>query len=825
MTLLLGQAAQGKSTLGAAYVETLGKPLAWANLNSNESDPANLFYLIVASLQEALNDVDLEPLLSYPSINTGPRLEISLHREWIDALFERVPGPVEIVLDGLDRLHPDAPSFPFLQVLIEELPPDIHLLILSREMPPLQIQALKVKQQVFVITNEDLAFTLEETGSFLRDCRGISLRSEQIRSMHQLTEGWVGGLVLLSEILLRMPEDSRDNYLASDVPPRFKGEVFRYFAEEIFSSEPEEKRNLLIECSILKTLEPDFLKYFNGVKNAQGVLRDFSARNLFVTSVYDSEKGEVFRFHQLFREFLREKFETDRDDHSRRALFLRAGTLYEKRGDLEQAAEFYLQCRAYDRAACSLERIGMYLWRSGRTVDLARRLRALPKELVLQRPWLLFYLSLARRCTDVEENIGTLKDALDLFEKACDVRGQMVSLALLIETTIARGSDFIPMAELIERAESLLGDMDKKTFCQEKAYLWCELGIAYSLRGGDPRKGFLACTKAETEAKRVGDKVLLLNAIVGALIGLIYLGEFSHAWTLSKKGTRVVKETGIRELEMLLAKELCELALFRGDFREAKERVGFLKEGLDRYGFQYLYATTHYSEMRLNIYAGNYVDAAEIGRRLLNFSRATGNRFGEAMYYLLMGIASYRKGDFRESRGLVYRAIEEFSTKQTHSAFHIHLGKLLVGLLFFHLRDDHRAGEFLIDALEYFTRIKSAIHAAESHLALALWKWRNSEFDESASHLATAFKIAEERGYKRLTIFSDQDLARVCGLTLEFKVAEAENYAGCLLVAHLADMAGPELDRLKQHTSREIRKKAQSIMKTIHRSKVSRIRK
>jgi len=824
LILILGQAAQGKSTLCASHVKTMGMPFVWGNLSKRESDPANLFYLLVTCLQQGLKGVNLEPLLTYPSINTGSRPEIPMYREWIDAVCERVRGPVQIVLDGLDRLQTDAPSFRFLQLLIKESSPDLHLFVISREEPPLQIQDLKIKQQAFVISNEDLAFSFAETKSFFQDCRGIALRSDQIRSIHQMTEGWVGGLVLLSEILLRMPEHSREIYMAGEVPGKFKGEVFRYFAEEILSSEPEEMRNLLIVSSILKTIEPVFLQHYTGTENARVLLQELAAKNLFVTSVYDSKKGWTYRFHPLFREFLREKFEEDLNEQRKHALFFRAGELYEKGGDPEQAMDFYLECHAYDSAASSLEHIGVSLWRSGRTSDLARRLRALPEDLVLHRPWLLFYLSLARRCTDVEENISTLKDAFDLFERADNPRGQMVSLALLIETTLARGSDSVPMKALIEKAESLLGAMNDNTAYREKAYLWCELGIAYSMRGGDPQGGVRACINAESEAKRVGDKVLLLNAIVGELIGVIYLGDFSRAHALSKTGIRLARETGIRELELLLTKEMSEIALFQGNFHEAAERVAFLREAVERYGLQYLSATAHYSEIRLNIYTEDYARAADIGRSLWNFSRATGNRFGEAMYFLLMGVSSYRQGDFQEGRHFTSLALDRFSAEQTYSEFHIHWGKLMMGLLCYQLGDNHETGERLLEALKYFSKIESHIFTAECHLALALWAWSRSHADECASHLKAAFRIAEEKGYNRFITLSDKDLARACTLTLELQTVEAETYAGHLLAKHLADPAGPELERLKLHKRAAIRKKARPIMKAIYRARAPRIR-
>src|SRR5512135_3207187 len=86
LTLILGQAAQGKSTLALSFVQASPVPSAWLNLDPEDSDPVNFFYLLIHALQRALPDVDLSPLLSYPAIAMGPRDEVPLYREWVQSL-------------------------------------------------------------------------------------------------------------------------------------------------------------------------------------------------------------------------------------------------------------------------------------------------------------------------------------------------------------------------------------------------------------------------------------------------------------------------------------------------------------------------------------------------------------------------------------------------------------------------------------------------------------------------------------------------------------------------------------------------------------------
>ena len=81
LTLILGQAVQGKSTLGTLYMNELSTPAAWVNLSREDSDPINLYYLLVRALEPVVAEEERSFLRSYPSVTMGPRLEIPLFRD------------------------------------------------------------------------------------------------------------------------------------------------------------------------------------------------------------------------------------------------------------------------------------------------------------------------------------------------------------------------------------------------------------------------------------------------------------------------------------------------------------------------------------------------------------------------------------------------------------------------------------------------------------------------------------------------------------------------------------------------------------------------
>ena len=201
--LILGQAAQGKTTLAASYVNRSKTPSAWINLDKEDGDPLNLLYAIIQSFQHLSDDTDFSHLLSSSVSAMGPRSNTPIFREWAQSIFGSISFPVQMVFDGLDRLPADTQAFLFLNALVEAAPPNIHLMILSRALPPdsFHLQQFKIRQQAFVLTNEDLAFTHGEIRDFLQHVRKISVNSEMLEKIYGATEGWIGGVVFCSQNL------------------------------------------------------------------------------------------------------------------------------------------------------------------------------------------------------------------------------------------------------------------------------------------------------------------------------------------------------------------------------------------------------------------------------------------------------------------------------------------------------------------------------------------------------------------------------------------------------------------------------------------------
>ncbi|MFW6333432.1 MAG: BTAD domain-containing putative transcriptional regulator [Thermodesulfobacteriota bacterium] len=822
--LILGQAAQGKSTLAALYADTCRRPTAWINLSIDESDPVNLFRLVIHSLQSVLPDHDLSGILEYAAMDLGPREEGPLFRGWIHVLTESLPAPVQIVLDGLDRLSAGAPSFRLLRVFMEEPDANIRFLLLSRSEPPFGIHGWKMRREAAVITNEQLAFSLEETRIFFKNVHEVHFSQDQVDRIHRLAEGWVGGLLLFSEALRRVPKMLQEHFLTDTSLQEFKKEAFRYLGEEIFSSLNERSRRFLLAASILELMDPAVVREVLETEEAEKLLEQFSQKNLFVHYVYNYQNGKIFRFHQIFRDFLKIRFDLDTAPEEKRRLYLKAGRVYRRNGYPEYAMDCFLHAGAYSEAAEVLEHIGLSLLKSGRIGELAQRLGMIPDEFIEQDPWLLFFLSMTRRFTETRENSRSLSACYRFFQNKGETRGQILSLASLIESLLLAGYHPIPLKNLLQEAETLLGSIPADAYAYESAMLWLQLGHGWSISCGNPRKGYWCALNAVTIAGRCGDTALQVAALSRAVEAMAFLGEFQKADELLHDFKEVMENQPYPELRVPQIVALSELFVLRGETEKADEEIRQALGLIQKHGLLFWHPPALAAALGASTFSGKLDQAKEIGDNLLYMASSLGNRVFEGVVLFFKAMRYDRQGLPAKAEAAVEAAVRILSSDKSLTLWHYHGANVLRSRILEKSGSQKNADTHLDQALAYYRSISNYLFLVDTHLAVAFRKRTLGENTQAEFHIKEALRIHKEKQYSHLPALSREDFADACILALEWRIPEAAEYASHLLSTLLSDLADERLELLERNPDRAVAGHARKLRKTIYRASLPRLR-
>jgi LuxR family maltose regulon positive regulatory protein len=375
LTLISAPAGFGKTTLVSEWVEGIERPTAWLSLDEGENDPARFLAYLVAALQTIAAHIG-EGVLSALQSSQPPPTEAIL----VALLNEITTLPDQFVL-VLDDYHViDAKSVDMaLTYLVEHLPPQMHLVIATREDPHLPLAHLRARDHLTELRVADLRFTPSEAAAFLNQVMGLTLSAQDIARLSDRTEGWIVGLQFAA---LAMQGHQ-------DVPgfiQAFAGEhryIVDYLVEEVLQRQPEPVRSFLLQTSMLDRLSGPLCDAVTDQEKGNARLEALERGNFFVVPLDD--KRHWYRYHHLFAEVLSVHLMAEQHDQVA-TLHRRASEWYEQHGSAADAIRHALAAEDFERAADLIELAVPAMRQSRQEATLLGWLKALPDELIHFRP-------------------------------------------------------------------------------------------------------------------------------------------------------------------------------------------------------------------------------------------------------------------------------------------------------------------------------------------------------------------------------------------------------------------------------------------------------
>ena len=771
--VLLGQAAQGKTTLAAAYLEQSEVTSVWINLEWEDSDPVSLFLSLVRGLDLALPGANLRSAFAVsPEFSQSPRSPLAMYRVWVRTLLAEITAPLHLVFDGLDHLSEKAASLDLFQVLLREAPPPVRLILLSRSRPDLNLEELRIRRQVLILENRELAFTTQEVGDFFEQVPGIQLPDDKIDKVQQLVEGWAGGLILLSEYLDRLDPQERDRYLEALDWEEYKRDVFLYFANHIFADLEPETKEFMAHASLFEVLEPSLIHSLQPSQEAGEALRWLARRNLFVSTHSWEPGGSTYRFHRLFQEFLRSWLESKVEAGQMRALLVRAAQSLNQNGNPEPALKLYLRAREWDQAAALIHHLGFDLLRLGRTADLAHWIGNLPKEMVSQDPLLELFLCMTRRWTAMDRNLEALPRINAALAKSPNPRAHLICLALWLETGFRSAAPWSQLLELIQQSQVLLESAPAQPHLYERGRLWAQIGLCLSIRG-NPRQAVAACQNAYLAANSLEDITLQCESLPHYINALVQLGQFSRAQKLMARFEQIAGQSyePAHRAQVHLSNTL--LHIYKGEARAAKQFLDQAQELVEEQGLVYLHLVALLYHLMWAVSSGNLDLAHRVGTQLAQLTAGLGILFFQGVVSELMGLAAYERGDVAQAAQMLEQTKAMLRTEKGHSEMHLHGASLMAALVHSHLDPGSPRNKSIRLALDYFQDIACPGGLAEGHFCAGLVSWRQGQHQRAARHLQRGLKQVESMEAPYFLWISRSDLARVCSLALELDIPRA----------------------------------------------------
>jgi LuxR family maltose regulon positive regulatory protein len=522
LILICAPAGFGKTTLISDWLQQIKSrtPVAWLSLDESDNEVTRFLTYAIAALQQIDDGLGHMALSLLQSPQPSP-LEnlITLLINDIAAL----PSQAVLVVDDYHVISSseinNAVSF-----LLANLPPQLHLVIASREDPMLPLPRLRVGRQVTEIRTKDLRFTQEEAAHFLNRSMGLNLTPKDVAALERRTEGWAAGLQMAALSLQDVADPT--GFIAA-----FAGDdryVVDYLISEVVERQPTQIREFLLKTGFLDRLTAPLCDVVTGRDDGRDSLTYLEGANLFMIPL--DNKRQWYRYHHLFRDLLRYRLREEVGAEGTKELHGRAAVWYAQNGFSDDAIHHYLAAQDYDHAADLMESLAVNLIVQGQLRQVRGWLEALPGDFIRGRPLLCvcyaWVLNLAGEAAAVEPLLRAAERALPSAPAAegKDIQGLINSL----HAFVARRQGDIPSS--IEYLRQAVADLAPDNLWVRSS-VNLNLGFNYLLTGQLARaEGALQAARADAEAS--GAAYVRLIAIAVQANTYLAQGKLSQAGRL-----------------------------------------------------------------------------------------------------------------------------------------------------------------------------------------------------------------------------------------------------------------------------------------------------
>jgi LuxR family maltose regulon positive regulatory protein len=379
LTLISAPVGCGKTTLVSDWLSTLKNQAAWLSLDPEDDEPRRFWAYVVAALQTIQPELGLTMLAMLQAPQLPPIENI------LSDLINQIASLSDKIILVLDDYHLLASSslHQGINFLLDHLPVQMHLVIITREDPPLPLPQLRAKGQMVELRIKDLRFTLEESDQFLNHKMGLNLQPEEITVLGQRTEGWVAGLQMAALSMHELDD-------AAVFIEAFAGDnryVADYLISEVLDRQPEYIRDFLLKTSIVDRFTPSLCDALIADDSLQSgrIIEQIEALGLFVFHL--DHVRQWYRYHQLFADLLRYRLRQD-DPSGFKELYRTASRWCQQQAFVEEAVKYALAGEDYDYAADLIEKSGLTIFGRSQLPTLQNWISFLPERVIQQHPYL-----------------------------------------------------------------------------------------------------------------------------------------------------------------------------------------------------------------------------------------------------------------------------------------------------------------------------------------------------------------------------------------------------------------------------------------------------
>jgi LuxR family transcriptional regulator, maltose regulon positive regulatory protein len=575
LILVSAPAGFGKTMLLSDWINQNKIPTAWISIDNGDNDPVKFLNYIISGIQGVSKEFGQRTLKLLNSPNK-PSIE-SITSLLINDILN-INQNFLLVLEDFHLIKSNE-VVKLVTYLLEYIPGNIHIVILTRSDPALSVSRLRSQQLLVELRSSDLSFSANDISILFNKKLKLGLSIEDVYSLETKTEGWIAGLQLTG-----LSMQGRENI--SEFIRDLKGDnryIMDYLMEEVLKIQNDNNKEFLLQTSILEQMSASLCNAVLNRNDSQLTLEWLDKNNMFVIPL-DNERN-WYRYHHLFADLLKQRLQ-QKGKTTIVELHNGASVWFKNNSMPLLAINHAIEAGNFEKSIQFLGEIIESMWENGQHSSIIKYGELLPDELILQNSEICLYYSW------VLIKAGQIQKARPFLLNAETISLQIINdlhsskeeihynKKLLGKTSVALAylNSFAGSSELVsgycKRALENLSEDDPLWF----SWGWYSMGIAESA-SAKFNNSIAAYEKALEYGKKSGN-IFLISTIAMNLANIeTRMGFYTSAYKKCSELIAYMGESGYSQF----AKTECTFAglysclagieLMRTDFDEALENI------------------------------------------------------------------------------------------------------------------------------------------------------------------------------------------------------------------------------------------------------------
>ncbi|MBI5409693.1 MAG: AAA family ATPase [Nitrospirae bacterium] len=774
---LSAPAGSGKTTLVASYLDEHRLPFLWYQVDRGDDDLAAFFYYMGHAAKRAAPRYRKPlPLLTpeyLPGLSTftrryfeeiykrvrgvkGSRVQVKTRgKHLLEPLTPRTLKPFCIVFDNYQEVPAGSMLHETINAGLDLIPDGIRAIIISRAHPPDAYARMRSNDKITVI--DDIRLTEEETAGLMKMKVKGKVTPECVRKVHEKTQGWAAGIVL-------MLEKARQGMMdAGSMEDSGTDTIFDYFATEIFQKVDVNTQVFLLKTAFFPDMNLQMAERLTRLENADHILSELTRNNFFTEKRHHT--NPVYRYHPLFREFLLSQVKDYFVKNDIAELQKKTAAILEESGKVEDAFALYRSACDSEGAIRLIMTNAMKLLQAGRIRTLEGWIAGLPDEIRNNMPWLLYWLGACRRPFNPPESLVHFEKAFELFRAQKDAEGVFLSWSGIVDSIYFGFDDFKRLDRWIKILEALISEFGGIPAGVIDARVNVNMICALLRRdAGNPALRRLL-ERSEALINESRDNNLNIIMLSHHHLYYLYCGNFVRSGLIVERMRETCKSCDIVSLSHVILK-LSEAIQFNfvGDLEKCRRAVD---EGLklsDESGVTVLNFMLMGQLVWISIGMNDFKTAGDCLKKIES-SMAMLRPFDIAFYHHLKSCEALGKGDLQQAKEhaeLVMAITYKIGARSNYA-----LMNLLYAQVLCELGECGKAVEHISAARDVWEYFKSPFEEFSRLLIEAKISFGQGDEKQGLKHLSQAMTLGRECGYVMTYIWRPSIMANLCATALE----------------------------------------------------------